>query len=212
MSPLLKQNLKLYLIGSLILIAVVSILAIVTLNLTFTYPIISRHYNLDVITGFDHDTLLYNYRQIIHYLNFPWVRTLVMPDFPMSATGEFHFWEVKVIFHVLHVISLLFVACLFIAIKKKKPLLSYFNAAANLAFMTFGSVLIVMLLNFNFAFYWFHRVFFNNDYWIFDATTDPIILALPGELFMIKGVILIALLFFIGAVSKILYKRKSKTP
>ena len=30
----------------------------------------------------------------------------------------------------------------------------------------------------------FHKLFFDNDYWIFDYRTDPIILLLPDEFFM----------------------------
>ena len=30
----------------------------------------------------------------------------------------------------------------------------------------------------------FHELFFNNDFWIFDYRTDPIILLLPDEFFM----------------------------
>ena len=202
----LQQNL----IGLLLFIGLVSLVAIITLNLTFTYPWISRHYNLDVITGLDHETLLYNYRRIIHYTNFPWVTTLYMPDFPMSDTGEFHFWEVKVIFQVLQVISMLFIIWLIISIRKKWQLLKYFNSSANLTIIIFGAFSMIMLIDFGFFFYWFHRAFFNNDYWIFNPRYDPIILALPAELFMIKGFIITGLLFIVVVVTKLIIKSKMK--
>jgi len=206
----LKNFLKHYFGGLLLLISLVATTAIITLNLTFTYPLISRWLNLDLMTGVDHATLFYNYRRIIHYTNWPWITTLYMPDFPMSTTGEFHFWEVKVIFQVLQVIALLFVAWLIYAKRKQKQLRAYFNACANLTFFIFGSFLVIMLIDFDFFFYWFHRTFFNNDYWIFHPAYDPIILALPWELFMIKGFIIIGLLFLVATVIKIRFYLKKR--
>ena len=199
-----------HLIGLLIFISLTSIAAIIALNLTFTYPWISRHFELDIITGLDHATLLYNYRRIIHYTNLPWITTLYMPHFPMSDTGEFHFWEVKVIFQILQVISILFVAWIVISIRKKWQFLKYFNASANLTIIIFGIFLTIMLVDFSFFFYWFHRAFFNNDYWIFDARYDPIILALPSELFMIKGFIITGLLFLVAIVTKVMFWMRLK--
>jgi len=133
-----------------------------------------------------------------------------MPDFPMSDTGEFHFWEVKVIFQVLQVISMLFIIWLIISIRKKWQLLKYFNSSANLTIIIFGAFSIIMLIDFGFFFYWFHRAFFNNDYWIFNPRYDPIILALPAELFMIKGFIITGLLFIVVVVTKLIIKSKMK--
>lgn len=206
----LKHLTKAHLIGLFVLISLVSLTAIITLNLTFIYPWISRHFQLDVATGFDHATLLYNYRRIIHYTNWPWITTLYMPNFPMSETGEFHFWEVKVIFQVLQVISILFIVWFVISIRKKWKLLAYFNAAANLIFIIFGIFISMMLIDFDFFFYWFHRALFNNDYWIFNHRTDPIILALPAELFMIKGFVITGLLFLVATVAKIMFYIRKK--
>jgi len=200
-----------HLIGLLVFICLVSIIAIITLNLTFTYPWISRHFQLDARTGLDHATLFYNYRRLIHYNNWPWITTLYMPDFPMSDTGEFHFWEVKIIFQVLQVISLLFITWIILSIRKKWQLLKYFNASANWTLLIFGILLAIMLIDFGFFFYWFHRAFFNNDYWIFNPRYDPVIRALPAELFKIKGLIITGLLFLVAGVVKIMfYSRKLK--
>ena len=209
----LKHFLYQHFIGLCILVGLVAITAIITLNLTFTYPWISRYFELDVVTGLDHATLLYNYRRIIHYTNWPWITTLYMPNFPMSETGEFHFWEVKVIFGVLQIISIFFISWIILSIRRNWFLLKYFNAAANLIFVIFSLLLILMLIDFDFLFYWFHRAFFNNDYWIFDHRSDPIILALPAELFMIKGFIITGLLFTVATAAKLMFhlqKRKQK--
>ena len=206
----LKHFSQQHAIGLLVLIGLVAITAIITLNLTFIYPWITRHYNLDIATGLSHETLLVNYRILISYNNWPWITTLYMPDFPMSDTGEFHFWEVKIIFQVLQVIALLLIGWIILSIKKKWQLLKYFNAAGNLAILIFGVFTAIMLIDFDFFFYWFHRAFFNNDYWIFSPRYDPVIRALPAELFMIKGFIIIGLLFLVATVAKIKYHIKKR--
>ena len=50
------------------------------------------------------------------------------------------------------------------------------------------------LIDFSWAFTMFHKLFFRNDYWIFDPRIDPIIIALPEELFMICGGAILILL------------------
>jgi integral membrane protein (TIGR01906 family) len=45
-------------------------------------------------------------------------------------------------------------------------------------------VVLALLINFDVLFVLFHQVFFNNDAWLFNPATDPIILALPAEFFM----------------------------
>lgn len=199
----LKHFLQQHILGLLVLVGLVAILTLITLNLTFIYPWISRTLNLDVATGLSHETLLYNYRILIRYNNWPWVTTLYMPDFPMSDTGEFHFWEVKIIFQVLQVVAIVFIGWIIFSVRKKWQLLKYFNAAGNLAILIFGVFTAIMLIDFDFFFYWFHRAFFNNDYWIFNPRYDPVIRALPAELFMIKGFIIIGMLFLVSAVVKI---------
>ena len=194
-----------HLIGLPVLAGLVAITAIITLNLTFIYPWIIEAYNLERFTGLDADTLMHNYRILIAYNNIPWITTLYMPDFPMSASGEFHFWEVWVIFFVLQLIAFVLIIWIVASVWKKWKLLEYFNAAGNLTIFIFGTFLAIMLIDFDFFFYWFHRAFFNNDYWLFDARTDPVIRALPAELFMIKGFIIIGFLFIIAVVAKVFH-------
>jgi len=54
-----KTFLQQHLLGLLVLVGLVAILTLITLNLTFIYPWISRTLNLDVATGLSHETLLY---------------------------------------------------------------------------------------------------------------------------------------------------------
>mgnify|MGYP003420509014 CR=1 FL=1 len=43
---------------------------------------------------------------------------------------------------------------------------------------------LLMALNWDKAFVVFHKIAFDNDYWIFDAATDPVITILPDTFFL----------------------------
>ena len=195
----------------LAVLGIVSMVANVVTAMTFIYPIITRHFYLDLITGLDHGTLLANYRIVVQYILLPWVTDLYTPDFIMSASGAFHFWEVKVIYHIMQAIAALFLATVFIRLKKRKPILPLLNLTSNFIFILFGSLLAGMLIDFDFFFYWFHRLFFNNDYWLFHPRYDPIILAMPYQLFMIFGIMIVVVLFVVAGVIKGVYYQKKKT-
>ncbi|HBJ2615605.1 TPA: TIGR01906 family membrane protein, partial [Clostridium botulinum] len=89
----------------------------------------------------------------------------------------------------------------------------------NVSFLKYSSILTIIMplsliipltLNFDKGFTLFHRIFFSNDYWIFDPNKDPIINLLP-EAFFFHSVLLI--LFFIilfSLISYILYKNIRK--
>jgi integral membrane protein (TIGR01906 family) len=46
----------------------------------------------------------------------------------------------------------------------------------------------------------FHKIFFRNDYWIFDEASDPIIKVLPDEFFFHEAIFMLAIVLAIGAV------------
>ena len=50
------------------------------------------------------------------------------------------------------------------------------------------------------VFVWFHQLLFRNDYWIFSADSDPIILFLPDGYFM-HCAVMIAGLFLLGGAA-----------
>ena len=202
-----------YLISFLIMIGLTSLTTITILNLTRTYHIIIVQSNLEIVTEITHTRLMHNYRLLIQYLTTPWIQNLYLPDFPMSQIGIIHFREVKNIFHTIQLIAILFIAYLLIKIQRKKQLLSYFNKAANLTFALFGTLLTLIIINFEPTFLVFHAIFFRNDYWILHPENDPIILALPHELFITKAIMISTTLLTISIITKILHHHQlSQSP
>lgn len=142
--------------------------------------------NIPKYVGLSKEQILENYRILLTYLNIPWFLALDMPDFPSSASGLFHFFEVKKLFMLDYLIlifsgmgTLWFVRHL----NRRREswwLLPYFRQGTLIPL----AILLALLVSFDTLFVLFHKVFFNNDAWLFNATTDPIILALPAEFFM----------------------------
>ncbi|WP_159559615.1 TIGR01906 family membrane protein [Streptococcus halichoeri] len=142
--------------------------------------------NIPKYVGLSKEQILENYRILLTYLNIPWFLALDMPDFPSSASGLFHFFEVKKLFMLDYLIlifsgmgTLWFVRHLNRR-RESWRLLPYFRQGTLIPL----AILLALLVSFDTLFVLFHKVFFNNDAWLFNATTDPIILTLPAEFFM----------------------------
>lgn len=171
--------------------------------LTPLYSLTAQALSLAENLGMSHEALMENYHILLQYLNFPWVDQLNMPDFPSSANGLFHFYEVKRLFMLNYI--LLFVSAVgsifYINDVRKTqyylPLNRFFKWGTAVPFI----LVILLVINFDWLFLTFHQLLFNNDAWIFDPATDPVILALPQEFFMVCFAfvfILVELIFIAG--------------
>ncbi len=200
-------------------IVAICIAALAIINSAWIYKLVVKKYNLSSITGISEQALMSEYRGLINYLQNPFVDKLKFENFAMSTYGEVHFYEVKKIFIALMIIVVIFVVALlgwFIFNKYKKSstnirgLLKSLNSSANLLIIFFIGIVVLYFIDFSWAFIMFHKIFFRNDYWIFDPRIDPIIIALPEELFMIcGGAILILLVIMIVAVKWAYYRNRN---
>ncbi|WP_071131106.1 TIGR01906 family membrane protein [Enterococcus timonensis] len=177
----------------------------VTINFRPLYRFDIDYLNITEITGFSKEILLKNFAILMRYLNFPWIKNLSTPDFPMSESGAFHFYEVKQLFTLNYVLLLiLIIPAVYFLIRMFKTgqnwrLHGVFKIAAIVP-VAFGAL---MALGFDQFFVSFHQVFFNNDDWLFDPATDPIIMALPEEFFMhcfILAFVLLEVIFIVGLI------------
>lgn len=192
-------------------ISIISIVVLSVLNVTMVYRYVIDKYELEKYTLLSKDVLMDNYQRVISYVQNPFKSELVLNGLPMSEFGKIHFFEVKRIFITLYIFSIIFIIIMiwkiFMSKRKKswKTLIESFNRSVNIIAIIFLSISIMIMINFSKAFYFFHKIFFRNDYWIFDPKKDPIINALPEELFMIEAILIIVLLLIFTVVIKILY-------
>ncbi|MCX0370632.1 TIGR01906 family membrane protein [Clostridium perfringens] len=197
-----------------LLISSVVFSVIVTLNISpILYSLFIKLNKIPNYNNLSSEEILNDYNNIIHYLNSPQEEVLKFKNFKISPIGEFHFLEVKEIFSSLYLICL---ACLilgiilFILLKKFKLKISLkaFNIFFYEVLFIFLSLILGFYLNFSKIFTLFHKIFFNNDYWIFDPKKDPIINVLPESYFLFLAVFILFLIMILSITSKIFYTLK----
>lgn len=214
----MKEKLKeiIFSIYMLIFISIISILFV--LNSTFIYRIFISIFNVEKYTGISNYNLMTDYKRIIDYLNNPFNKKLVFKNFSMSYSGEYHFFEVKSIIFKIQILFILFCIIALVLYKMKKinlitlPIKSL-EYLFNITVIIFTLLLLGFYFDFSYVFEMFHKILFNNDYWIFDKSLDPIINALPEEYFLTCGIICSLLIITISLILRLTYIRyKRKIP
>lgn len=135
--------------------------------------------------GFTSGQLFGNYRQLMAYLNFPWVQPLRMRDFPTSVAGAQHFGDVKQLFLLAWLLLLLSLPGLVVFFRSEQ----WRRQVESLYYPAWVVALLPVVvgglaaLDFDQFFVTFHHLFFNNNNWLFDPQTDPVIMVLPEAFF-----------------------------
>ena len=189
-------------------LCLICLAVVITLNFRPLYYFDIGYFNLVERTGYTEEIIRENYDVLIDYNSVFYKGSLEFPTLPMSEEGRIHFVEVKEIFvffqAVLFPVALIGSIFGIFALKKQKPTYLLLTSVLSIAIPSVLGFLIAM--NWDRFFVLFHELFFNNDYWIFDYRTDPIILFLPDGYFM-HCAIMILLLILVGSLSCfILYK------
>ncbi|NEW61929.1 TIGR01906 family membrane protein [Granulicatella sp. zg-ZJ] len=139
-----------------------------------------------VLVGLTHEQVSQNYDVLLGYLLNPFQSVLAMPNIPVSAQGVFHFFEVKQLFLLnngIFVLSLVGSILVLFCIKKYQDE-AWFKGMCRIMIFLPIVIVIVLSMGFNYWFVLFHHVFFNNDAWLFNPVTDPIILILTEDFFL----------------------------
>lgn len=188
-----------------LILTILSLSITVTINFRPLYVFDIDSLKILEYVSIDKATLLKNFDQLMSYLNNPFNHTLQLSDFTSSKSGAFHFYEVKRLFLLCYGILVVTVipSSLFVfrLVKAKRVWRLIRPFQWGMIIPVFFGVL--MAGGFDRFFVAFHGVFFNNDDWLFDPVTDPIINVLPEQYFMhsfILFFILLELFFFIGII------------
>ncbi|MCC5894789.1 MAG: TIGR01906 family membrane protein [Alkalibacterium sp.] len=171
-------------ISLLLLIITVSIAVVILFTPLYHFTV--WFHDLPQRLDMTYNTLIENYYVLMRYLHFPWIQELNLPDFPSSESGLFHFWEVKILFYINYGVLFISAAAsvLYIRYVKRNRLFWTLQKPFFIASLVPPMLLMLLAINFDRMFVIFHELFFNNDAWLFNPSTDPIILALPQEFFM----------------------------
>ena len=191
-------------IGLVFTLLFLSIGVIFTINFRPLYYLDVNILNIPEKSGYSKDEIIVNYDALIDYSSPFYKGVLSFPTLESSPSGIRHFKEVKDIFIFFYGLAIVSItAAISIIIYKSKKRDASYLLASSLTAIIFPTVTFLFLaIDFDKAFVIFHKIFFNNDYWLFDPATDPVINILPSTFFLHCALMIIV---FILLGSLILY-------
>ena len=209
---MIKTAKILYSILLSLFIICVSVMAVIAFRPLYYHDM--DRYRMTETTGMSEAEIKSNYDEMVDFLLRWSGDELTLPTLPMSEGGKIHFSDVKRVVtgvKVLGLISMaLAVACgIFLRHEDRSGSL---RAAGIITLGIPAALGLFVAVAWQQFFVLFHKIFFRNDYWIFDARTDPVITILPDGFFL-HCMILIVALVAAGAVACFLaaYLQKKRT-
>lgn len=201
-----------------ILLAIINMVFIITFAICLTVFIRQLYYfdigylNIDHTSGMSVDIIKKNYDILIDYQSVFYQGTLSLPNFIMSEGGRIHFEEVKKIFEIIQVMCVVsgVLAIIGNARKLKKGYVLHLHLTSILTLVTPSAIGLLASIDFDQAFIIFHRIFFRNDFWIFDVASDPVITILPQIFFMHCFIMIIVIVLILSGISYMIYRIQIK--
>ncbi|BAL62015.1 TIGR01906 family membrane protein [Melissococcus plutonius] len=200
----LKQQMWLENLGIIcIILTIISLSITITINFRPLYIADMTYLKIPSMVMMSRATILKNFDHLMGYLNNPFVKKLFLPNFSMSKNGASHFYEVKRLFlfcySVLGITWLPSSLYLYYFWHKKR----FWRLMQPFRLLLWGPIILIVVVMFNFEqfFIFFHQFLFNNNDWMFNPVTDPVINILPAEFFLhcfILCFILLEGLFLLG--------------
>ena len=159
--------------------------------------------------GYSEEICRENYNALIDYNVIGGPSELEFPDMEMSEHGRIHFEEVKRIFIFMQIEALAGIAVL-AAVYFRRKQKGWMHLTGFVTAAIAATVLMAIVIDWEWAFETMHSLLFDNDYWLFNPKTDPVIKILPDEFFMHCGIMIIGLTAAFTAGLEVLYRRKKK--
>ncbi len=201
-------NMLLAVIGFLFL---VSFAVTVTLNFKPLYYMDMALLDIPGQSGYPAEMIRENFDILIAYNNITYQGELAFQGMPMSSHGRIHFEEVKAVFSAFEwtciICGTLFFAGAVIQWKRQDYGFLKTTAVGSIAIPAVLAVFVIS--DWETAFVEFHELVFDNDYWLFDPATDPVITILPDTYFM-HCALMIAALIVLGSIASYLIYRKKR--
>lgn len=160
------------------------------------------------LSGLTEEEIRLNYDYLIDYNLSKDKKEFKMPTIPSSPQGKIHFEEVRDIFQNINKIFniTLVISLVGIIINIKNKNLSFLKTT-SISLISIPVILsIPMIINFEYSFTMFHKLMFDNDYWIFNPNIDPVITMLPEAFFFHAGLMMLVLIFLSSMLIYIIYR------
>lgn len=181
---------------------------VIALNFRPLYYADIKALDIPGYTGMQEEEIRKNYDALIDYNSLLYSSELEFPTLPMSLSGRIHFAEVKNIFVAVQwaaIGSLPVVAVLVVLMlrRRHRGFLKWTGIFSLAIPLVLGLLAVVGWNNF---FVQFHKLFFNNDLWLFDPATDPVINLLPDTFFFHCALLIFGIVLFFAAGCLVLYR------
>lgn len=201
-----------------VLLAICNMLFLISLVVCITVFFKQLYYfdisylQIDKMSGLSKEVIKENYDVLIQYQSIFYQGTLQLPNFIMSEGGKIHFEEVKKIFEMIQILCVITgVFAIYFNYKRWKQKEYMGLRLTGIFTLVFPSVIgLLASIDFDRAFILFHKLFFQNDYWIFDARIDPVIQILPQTFFMHCFIMIIVLIIACSMLCLGCYRWKVK--
>jgi len=194
-------------------ILILLISTVITTSIKSIYTFSINKFNIEKSTNLSVDKMKENYSYVIDYLLYSNNDKFELPSLEYSEDGAFHFQEVKELFKLAKVtililaIILVILCVVYTRFNKNYKYIKYISITSIIVPIITS---IVVSINFNFFFTVFHKIFFNNDKWIFDSNIDPIINILPKEFFALCAGTIVIICVLIGVILYTAYNHYNK--
>ncbi|MDO4459955.1 MAG: TIGR01906 family membrane protein [Clostridia bacterium] len=193
--------------GIIFMIAAISLSVMITLNFKPLFYHDIKALNICESSGLSEEQIRKNYDILIDYNNFWGAEKLEFDGLAMSNEGRIHFEEVKNIFTKLEymavIFSLMFIITALLKIKGRNYRFLLFSGISSVVIPAFVGA--VLSINWEWTFVTFHKLAFDNDYWIFYPDKDPVITMLPDAFFMHCAIMIVSITVILSLVSTIMY-------
>lgn len=200
------------LIGLVFSMLFISLGVIFTINMRPLYYMDVKLLNIPETSGYSREVIIENYDALIDYSSPFYKGSLSFPSLDASPSGIQHFKEVKDIFIAFYWLAAfsLIATIVIVIYKNRKRDFSYLAVSSITAIILPLLVGILLAIDFDTSFLIFHRIFFNNDYWIFDPVTDPVINILPSTFFLHCAILIIVIILIGSLLLYLIYQYNKK--
>lgn len=197
-----------------IIFSIIFSVLIISLIIKFTVGFKQLYYfdidylNIPMSSGLSKEEIKKNYDYMIDYNLGKENKEFELPSIKSSKDGKFHFEEVRDIFQnidkVLNISMLLSILGIVINLINKN--IEIFKTTSK-ALITIPIIsMLPLIVNFQGSFVLFHKIMFDNDYWIFDPDLDPVITILPEQFFFHAGIMILLLIIIASLINYLIYR------
>lgn len=208
----MKSKLTKLMLSIILTLTIISLAVILTLVCKPLYYLDIHALHIPEATGYTISEIKSNYNAVIDYCLSFGNAPLKFPTFPMSEGGRIHFAEVKNIFNLFKYMAIggTLASIAGILWMRRRHCYGYLKLTAILTVALPAIIGAAVALNWDWAFVTFHEIAFNNDYWLFDPATDPVINILPDAYFLHCAVMILVLVILGSVICGLTYRWTEK--